>query len=252
MKIVVGFVILFVSFGLIEKLWPLKRSQKIFRDGWFTDVIHFFVSHLLVQILVVVLAIPLYLLLGNLVSPDLKIAVTTQPRWLQFLEGLVIAELIFYTGHRLAHHLPWWWRLHTIHHSSPNLDWLASSRLHPLDQALGKVLVGVPLVALGFTKEVFGIYLAVTSIQALFVHANVRCRFGFLRWVIVTPEFHHWHHSLEAVNKNFAGQLPVIDLIFGTLYLPPTMPQAYGVTEEVPRGYLAQIIYPFSRPKPPI
>lgn len=39
-----------------------------------------------------------------------------------------------------------------------------------------------------------------------------------------------------------------LDRLFGTFYLPPgKWPQGYGVPEDVPQGYLAQMRYPFVR-----
>jgi sterol desaturase/sphingolipid hydroxylase (fatty acid hydroxylase superfamily) len=81
-------------------------------------------------------------------------------------------------------------------------------------------------------------------------HANVRVRFGPLRWVVGGPEFHHWHHAAQpsAYNRNFAAQVPLIDLVFGTLYMPKGQtPDRYGVDEQVPGSYLGQLLYPLRR-----
>ena len=81
---------------------------------------------------------------------------------------------------------------------------------------------------LGFTRGTFGALLVVFTLQALFIHANVRFTFGPLRYVFATPEFHHWHHAADprAYNSNFAGELPVIDKLFGTLHLEPSGAEA--------------------------
>lgn len=86
------------------------------------------------------------------------------------------------------------------------------------------------------------------TLHAVFIHANLAIKFGPLRWLIGTPEFHHWHHSAdpEAHNKNFAGELPLLDLLFGTFYLPKgLMPATYGTSEPVPNGYFGQMLHPF-------
>ena len=104
----------------------------------------------------------------------------------------------------------------------------------------------MPLFLLGFTKETFGQYLIFGAILTLFNHANTSLRVPILRWIIATPEFHHWHHSKEQVahNKNFSG-FPLIDLLFGTFYLPQSkMPSNYGVDEFIPQTYGEQILYP--------
>ena len=64
------------------------------------------------------------------------------------------------------------------------------------------------------------------SVQATFIHANVRFEFGPLKWLVATPQFHHWHHAAEreAIDKNFAVHLPVLDAMFGTMYLPGRWP----------------------------
>ena len=71
---------------------------------------------------------------------------------------------------------------------------------------------------------------------------------GPLTWLIATPEFHHWHHANhhEAYNKNYAGQLPVVDWMFRSVYLPRlSWPESYGCDAVAPRGYLSQLAWPF-------
>ena len=81
------------------------------------------------------------------------------------------------------------------------------------------------------------------------LHTNVSWSFGPLRSVIASPAFHRWHHSAEAeaLDKNFAGLLPVYDWLFGTLYFPKDkLASNFGVNgEPVPAGFLGQMLYPF-------
>ncbi|MEZ5427801.1 MAG: sterol desaturase family protein [Pyrinomonadaceae bacterium] len=252
MKIIFGPIIalfvLFVIFAPIERMFALHKEQKIFRKGWRTDILHFFFNRFLIDIgsfiAVVVLAVSFYWM----VSPDLQAAVAAQPFVFQFIEAVLIVNLAGYFAHRLAHTVPFLWKFHSVHHSSAELDWLASARLHPFDQIFLRSMMFVPLYVLGFTKEVFGVYIFLALAQGIFNHSNVRFRFGFLKWIITTPEYHHWHHSNdpEARNKNFAGQLPVLDMLFGTIYLPENKrPETYGTSDPIPNGYLAQLRYPF-------
>ena len=50
------------------------------------------------------------------------------------------------------------------------------------------------------------------------------------------------------MGKNFAGLLPVWDLLFGTFYLPQQVrPTAFGITgDPVPEGFVGQLAYPFA------
>ena len=94
--------------------------------------------------------------------------------------------------------------------------------------------------------------MAFVSIQATFIHANLRFDFGPLRWLMATPQFHHWHHAADpaAVDKNFAVHLPVLDRVFGSYHLPEGQwPAAYGIAggAPVPEGYVSQFTHPFRR-----
>lgn len=130
------------------------------------------------------------------------------------------------------------------------MDWLAGSRLHLVDVAVTRGLTYVPIYLLGFAETALVAYVAFVSIQATFIHANVRFNFGALRWVMATPQFHHWHHGAEpeAIDKNFAVHLPLLDRIFGTCYLPgDRWPASYGLAggQPVPPGYVRQLVDPF-------
>lgn len=247
MKFVIAFLVLWLLFGLLEWLYPLRKEQKHFRQGWLTDVAHFFFNHILVNIGTYLVAALLYIFFRGSISPALQLAVRSQPDALQFAEAFFIAQLAFYAVHRLAHIVPWLWRFHAIHHSSAELDWLASARLHPLEMIVVNIAVGVPLFLLGFTRETFGIYLVFSAILPILNHSNTKFQFPILDRIIATPNFHHWHHSndLAARDKNFAG-FPIIDLLFGTYYIPKNqMPETYGVDEIIPQTYWQQLLYPF-------
>ena len=107
----------------------------------------------------------------------------------------------------------------------------------------------MPLYVLGFTAGPTYAYLLFVSFQAVLIHANVGWRFGVLRFVLATPQYHHWHHSADRVDVNFAVHLPFIDRLFGTFYLPGSRwPAVYGIRDNpVPEGYWAQLALPFRR-----
>ena len=69
--------------------------------------------------------------------------------------------------------------------------------------------------------------------------------------MIASPAFHRWHHARETDGdgRNFAGLFPFIDALFSTIQLPRAQPTAFGIAgDPVPRGLLAQLRYPFTRP----
>jgi len=245
--IVFGMVVLVAVFVPMEKLFAL-HPRKARRDRWRTDAVHFIVNNMLIGVGLVVALVFGAVVLHWAVNPSVQSAVAGQPALLQFLEAVLLTDVAQYWAHRATHQVPFLWRFHKVHHSIEEMDWLAAGRLHPLDSVFTRAVTILPLYVLGFTRATFGAYLVLTTFQAIFIHANVRFRFGPLRWVTATPEFHHWHHANEpaATNKNFAGNLPVLDVIFGTCYLPDHMPPAYGMGETAPRTYIEQLAWPFA------
>jgi lathosterol oxidase len=247
---VLDLLVLALVFVPLERAFALVREQRILRTGWRTDLAHFLASHLLVQVLALLTLAPAALLFGGLVSSPLQAAVAAQPLALQVLEAILVADLFQYGVHRAFHAVPWLWRFHAIHHSSTALDWLAGSRLHLVDVVVTRATTFVPLFVLGFSEPALVAYLVFVAFQAVFLHANTRLRLRGLRWVLATPEFHHWHHAAEpeAVDKNFAVHLPVLDRLFGTAWLPERWPARYGIAgDPVPDGWLRQLAWPFTR-----
>jgi len=95
------------------------------------------------------------------------------------------------------------------------------------------------------------LYIVVVGFQAVLIHSNVRWPWGVLRYVIVTPDFHHWHHASDraAIDRNFAAHFAFLDHLFGTaVQRPGRLPERYGVAdEELPTGFWAQQVAPFWR-----
>jgi sterol desaturase/sphingolipid hydroxylase (fatty acid hydroxylase superfamily) len=246
-----GLKVIFVTcivFLPLERLFALRREQKIFRRHWANDLIFLILNGLLIK-LGVLLVIALTILAASQVVPSsLQTWIGGLPYWVQILAVLLLADLGFYWTHRMFHAIPWLWRFHEIHHSIEELDWLAAARVHPVDQILTKGVSLIPIFALDFSDFAIGVFALLYQWQSVLIHSNIRIKFGPLRFVLASPEFHHWHHSndREARDRNFAGQLPFLDILFGTLHMPRgRMPQSYGLDEPMRQRYAYQILYPF-------
>jgi sterol desaturase/sphingolipid hydroxylase (fatty acid hydroxylase superfamily) len=246
---VLNLFLLALVFVPLERIFARRPEQRIFRPGWKTDLSHFFVSHLMVQVSVLLTMAPAALFFHWALGSRLQTWVAAQPIALQFVEALVLADLFAYVSHRLFHAVPWLWRFHAIHHSCEYLDWLASSRLHIVDIVATRAVAFVPLYVMGFSPVALYGYLMFASIQGIAIHSNLRFNFGPLRYALVTPQFHHWHHTSqpEWVDRNFAIHLPLIDWLFGTYHLPNGVwPERYGIEgNPVPDGWLRQLMHPF-------
>jgi lathosterol oxidase len=248
---VLELLLLTLIFVPLERWLPQRQEQSVFRPGWVTDLQHFFVSHVFVQLLTFLTLWPATVFFADLTGPDLRARVQAQPLWLQAMEVMVVADVSEYLAHRLFHAVPWLWRFHAVHHSVEHMDWIAGSRLHPVDIVVIRAITFLPIYLLGFATSAVYAYLLLVSFHAVFVHANLRYRTGAYEQWFGMPRFHHWHHSSEpeAIDKNFALLFPWIDRLFGTLYLPPKRwPQRYGgVGYRLPEGWWPQFKWPFQR-----
>jgi sterol desaturase/sphingolipid hydroxylase (fatty acid hydroxylase superfamily) len=257
--LLISLALLALLFFLLHQLSPSRRGRPFLRREWKLDLAYWFVtpwvSGLATRLLVFLTAAPLVLLLGISIQSLRNHTyagfgpLSHQPVWLQALEIFVLGDLVAYWMHRLFHGKSLW-AFHAIHHSSTEVDWLSSVRLHPVNEAVTRAVEVVPLLLLGFKPTVLAAYVPVLTVYALFLHANLDWDLGPLRWILASPVFHRWHHSKapEAIDKNFAGFFVFWDVLFGTFYLPRgKAPQDFGVKEPVPSSLLGQLTHPFKR-----
>jgi lathosterol oxidase len=241
--------LLALVFVPLERAFARLPDQGVFRPGWTTDGMHFLVSHVAVQLLTFLTLLPATVLSAHLVSPALRAAVAGQPMWLQVLEIMLLADVAQYWLHRAFHRIPALWPFHAVHHSSTALDWLAGSRLHLVDVLVTRSLILVPLFLLGFAQSALYVWLVVIAFHAIFNHVNLKFRLRWIEPLLVTPRFHHWHHAVAPVDKNFAVHFPWLDRVFGTYHMPGAQwPSALGIAgNPVPEGFIAQLVHPLRR-----
>lgn len=257
-QLAIGLVILGTILWPLERLFPSVRGKRIFRKGFLVDVIYWFFTPTITAGftfgVTVLTAISIILLSGgDITGANLATGrppISLLPIVLQYLTALLAADFLGYWGHRVFH-TGKLWDFHAVHHASEELDWLSSVRLHPVNQALGQIIIVAPLALLGFNLQILGATAGLLTFWAIFVHSNVRWTFGPLRNVIATPAFHRWHHTSEAegLDKNFGGLFLFWDRLFGTLYLPAgRQAQHFGVFgEKVPDSFFGQLLWPFTK-----
>jgi len=170
------------------------------------------------------------------------------PFWAQVVAQLIIADLLLYWIHRIFHGHAMW-RYHAIHHSAEEVDWTTSYRFHPVNLMLQPALVTVIMLTLGISPEVMAFLVPFDVLSAAWVHANLNWTLGPLKYVVATPVFHRWHHTLpdEGGNSNFAPTFAFWDWVFGTFYMPEgKLPETFGTDDPLlTEGYFRQLLYPF-------
>jgi sterol desaturase/sphingolipid hydroxylase (fatty acid hydroxylase superfamily) len=245
-----GLKVIFITvlvFLPLERLFAM-HPQKVFRRDWGNDLVFLLFNGMLIKLGLLAVIMATIFATVWIVPASFQAMVGGLPYWVQIPAVIVLSDLGFYWTHRMFHAVPWLWRFHSIHHSIEELDWLAATRVHPVDQILTKGVSLVPVFTLGFSEWAIGVYAFLYQWQSVLIHSNVRVGFGPLRFLFVSPEFHHWHHSnhREARDRNFAGQLSFLDALFGSFHLPRgQIPTTYGLDRPMPQRYLPQLLYPF-------
>lgn len=238
-------------FILIEKMFPIYRGQPVFRLGWQTDFSHFVFNHFIVGLILLIVNFAVHRLFQWALYPALQSAIQALPFVVELFLIILVADFVQYWTHRAYHEVPFLWRFHSVHHSAKYMDWMAGSRQHVFELIVTRVAVlGVIYVA-GFSKEVMDFYIIVVGFQAVFNHANVSLPWGPLKYLLVTPDFHHWHHSSdrEALDRNYAAHFAFLDYLFGTAVKSDRrFPDKYGVLGDyMPEGFAKQQLFPFSK-----
>jgi sterol desaturase/sphingolipid hydroxylase (fatty acid hydroxylase superfamily) len=251
-------VILCAIFLPLERLFALHR-QKVFRKEIAVDIGYYFLNGI---VLALVLGAPMAVVAAvahRVIPGGVTGAIAAWPVWLRACAAMVVGEIGYYWGHRCTHQVPLLWRFHAVHHSAEQLDFLVSSRGHPVDVVFSRLCMLTPLFALGLVNTVRAsdgliplFVMLLGTIWGFFIHANVRWRLGPLEWLIATPGFHHWHHTYGGKKRdcNYSTMLPWLDRLFGTYYLPKEWPNRYGVDEPMANSLIDQLIQPFAPHSP--
>lgn len=251
-KYFVWLALLAAIFAPLEWLFAIHKTPGRLKTAP-ADIAFYFLNAILPLAL---LALPLAVLAAGVraVTPHAwSGAIASLPFWVRLVAALAVSELGGYWGHRWCHETPFLWRFHVTHHAPGHIDWLISSRAHPVDQIFEKLCALTPLYVLGLVQPTpqgagLAAYVAIFgTIWGFFIHANVRWRLGPLEWLISTPAFHHWHHTNDQHrDHNYAALFPVVDRLFGTHHLPREWPPSYGVDAAQPSRMADQLLEPFA------
>ncbi len=141
----------------------------------------------------------------------------------QFLIYFAIFDLVYYLIHRLQHAVPWWWALHSLHHSQRQLNCWSNDRDHYLDDLFEILIITGVAFLIGVQPVDYALLIVLGDLVQIFSHANVRVRFGpVLDKLLVDPAYHRLHHMRidperpHLHNCNFALVFPIWDILFGT------------------------------------
>jgi sterol desaturase/sphingolipid hydroxylase (fatty acid hydroxylase superfamily) len=145
----------------------------------------------------------------------------SMPAWLAVPAAVLLLDLAVYGQHMAFHAVPVLWRLHRMHHADLEFDVTTGLRFHPGEILLSMLIKLAAVVLLGAPPLAVLIFEILLNATSLFNHGNVRLPFGLdriLRFVVVTPDMHRVHHSMDRreTDSNFGFNVPWWDRLFGT------------------------------------
>ena len=143
-----------------------------------------------------------------------------------FALSLLALDLAIWLQHLVFHAVPLLWRLHRVHHADLDVDVTTGARFHPIEIVLSMLIKGFVVLALGPPVAAVLAFELLLNATSMFNHGNVRMPLVLdrvLRWVVVTPDMHRVHHSVDPreTNSNFGFNLPWWDRLFGTYRAQP-------------------------------
>jgi sterol desaturase/sphingolipid hydroxylase (fatty acid hydroxylase superfamily) len=170
------------------------------------------------------------------------------PSVLRPFVAIVLLDYTLYIWHIAAHHVPFLWRFHLVHHVDLDLDASTGIRFHAGELALSVPWRLAQIVTIGVTPVTLAIWQGLTLASVLFHHSNTALSPALdraLGWFVVTPRMHAIHHSTREVqrNRNFSSGLAIWDRLHRTLRLDSS---ASEVQIGVP-GYLEPEAVTFAR-----
>lgn len=241
----------------LERFVPRDKAQRALRKGILTDVFYIVFNGHFLGVLVAMAATPVARAFDAFLS---TLGVTLHanwlsalPLWLQFIVAFFLSDFLQWSVHNLLHRVPFLWRIHQVHHSIVDMDFMGSMRFHFGEVIVYKSLLYVPLALVGFSGDVLFLLAIVGTLIGHMNHANTSLRFGPFVYFFNTPQMHIWHHAhpnsdatLPRVGVNFGINLSLWDWLFGTAYLPSHDPSALGFEgiERFPEDPIRQAVAP--------
>jgi sterol desaturase/sphingolipid hydroxylase (fatty acid hydroxylase superfamily) len=153
-------------------------------------------------------------------------AVTPVPPWLEVVLAVLALDFAIYLQHIVFHAVPVLWRLHRMHHADLDVDVTTGARFHPIEILLSMGLKFGVIAAVGASPLAVLLFEVLLSAGSLFNHANLRLPLDAdraLRWLVVTPDMHRVHHSIDPAetNRNFGFTVSWWDRLCGTYRAQP-------------------------------
>lgn len=247
---------------LLEWLCPADRRRPVLRKAVLQDLVWFVASAPIIVLLVGAVANALQAFYDARLAFLTIEAATEWPLRLQLTAGILLGEFLLWFHHLLRHRWKVLWAFHSVHHSQRDLNVFTEDRVHFVDMLVAAVVSFIPLYMFQVPElQAAAVVALYRSIHARLLHTNTRLSFGRLGWLLVSPQFHRVHHSLDPDPRdtNYGVVLSVFDHLFGTASRDRHSYPATGIVDArfpceasvpwwlLPVNCARQMVYPFVR-----
>jgi sterol desaturase/sphingolipid hydroxylase (fatty acid hydroxylase superfamily) len=242
----------------LEHQFPAREDQKVFGVNFAQDAVWFFYQSILNAFVLVFYVEYLTLYYNRYFSHLTVTALTQYPGWVRFLIALLTVDFLYWIQHYFNHKVPLLWQFHTVHHSQKQINFFTDFRYHVVEYIVRYTFLVTPFLILKLDPPVIVAFVIFSRCYSHFYHGNIRLNLGPLKYILVTPQSHRVHHSLDPRYRdtNFGAIFSIWDFIFRTQCTNFHVYPETGITDEAfPHGQhpglksllftpVAQLVYP--------
>ncbi len=245
------FIFAVVFILILERIFPADKTQKIFSAGFIQDSVWLLLALLFTATVVAAYSRGLRTLYETYLEFLTVKGVGRFPEWARMTLGILVGDFLSWFQHWLKHQVPWFWRIHVVHHSQRQINMFTDLRFHYMEYIISRPIVLIPLLILSIDTPKIVAFTVFSTWYTRLYHANIRSNFGWLRYIFVTPQSHRIHHSIDLRHRdqNFGVIFSFWDRIFRTHQpdcdsYPQTGVEDSSVPVEKEDGILSFLILP--------
>jgi sterol desaturase/sphingolipid hydroxylase (fatty acid hydroxylase superfamily) len=213
------FIVIFTCMMVWEIAAPRRKLVVEKAHRWFTNLVIIIFNSAMIRVIIPIMPVAMAAVARNRQWGLLMYF--NVPPWLEVMIAVIFLDLAIYLQHVMFHTLPLLWRLHLVHHADLDVDVTTGLRFHPIEIILSTFVKLFAVLVIGPDPLAVIIFETVLNGTSMFNHGNISMPAvfdRFLRYIVVTPDMHRVHHSvnIRETNSNFGFNFPWWDRFCGT------------------------------------
>lgn len=212
---------IFALLAIWEIASPKRKLLELRCFRWFSNIGLIVIANILIRFIVPTAAVGIALHAEQDQLGILNHHADSLPYAAHFIIAFILMDLAIYFQHVIFHALPMFWRFHRVHHSDLDCDITTGVRFHPFEIIISILFKFLIIISIGVPVLAVVIFEIILNATSMFTHSNIKIPTTverIIRWLIVTPDMHRTHHSIDEseTNSNFGFFISVWDRLFGT------------------------------------